>query len=116
MESFLQIYNRTHEHKSLATGSLELVFYKIGALKNFAKFTGKHLCQILFLIKDLEYRPATLLTQKLWHRCFFREIFKNICIVGDLQMAASENGSMKSNNKGRRFAKKKVCTEELSFC
>ena len=27
------------------------VFYKKGALKNFAKFTGKHLCQSLFLNK-----------------------------------------------------------------
>ena len=25
------------------------MFCKIGALKNFAKFTGKHLCQCLFL-------------------------------------------------------------------
>ena len=34
-------------------------------------------------------------------------------------MAASENGSMNSNSKGRSLAKKKkkkVCTEELSFC
>ena len=27
------------------------VFCKKGALKNFAKFTGKHLCQSLFLNK-----------------------------------------------------------------
>ena len=26
------------------------VFYKIGALKNFAKYTGKHLCQSLCLV------------------------------------------------------------------
>ena len=26
------------------------VFYKKGVLKNLAKFTGKHLCQSLFLI------------------------------------------------------------------
>ena len=36
------------------------VFRKIGVLKNFEKFTGKHLCQ----------RPATLLKKRLWHRCF----------------------------------------------
>ena len=33
------------------------VFCKKGVLKNFAKFTGKHLCQSLFFNK------------KLWHRC-----------------------------------------------
>ena len=27
------------------------VFYKKGVLKNFTKFTGKHLCQSLFLMK-----------------------------------------------------------------
>ena len=42
------------------------VFCKKGVLKNFAKFTGKHLCQSLFFNK----RPATLLKKRLWHRCF----------------------------------------------
>ena len=40
-----------YERKSLDTGSSELMFYKIGALKNFAKFTGKHLCQTPFFNK-----------------------------------------------------------------
>ena len=31
-----------------------------GILRNFSKFTGKHLCQSL--------RPATLLKKRLWHR------------------------------------------------
>ena len=43
---------------------------KIGVLKNFAKFTGKHLCQILFLNKVAGLRPATLLKKRLWYRCF----------------------------------------------
>ena len=30
---------------------LSEVFYKKGILKNFAKFTGKHLCQSLFFNK-----------------------------------------------------------------
>ena len=46
------------------------VFYKIGALKNFAKFTGKHLCQSLFFYKVPDVRPATLLKKRLWHRSF----------------------------------------------
>ena len=40
------------------------VFSKKGVLRNFPKFTGKHLCQSLFL------RPATLLKKKLYDRCF----------------------------------------------
>ena len=33
-----------------------------GVLRNFAKFTGKHLCESL--------RSATLLKKRLWQRCF----------------------------------------------
>ena len=39
-------------------------------LRNFAKFTGKHLCHSLFLNKVVGLRPATLLKRRLWHRCF----------------------------------------------
>ena len=41
-----------------------------GALRNFAKFTGKHLCQTLFFNKVVGFRPATLLKKRLWHRGF----------------------------------------------
>ena len=41
-----------------------------GVLKNFAKFTGKHLCKSLFFEKVTGLRPATLLTKRLWHWCF----------------------------------------------
>ena len=37
-------------------------------LRNFAKFTGKHLCWGLFFNKLASLRPASLLT--LWHRYF----------------------------------------------
>ena len=43
---------------------------KKGVLRNFAKFTGKHLCQSLFLNKVAGLKPATLLKKRLWHRCF----------------------------------------------
>ena len=36
------------------------MFLKIGVLKKFAIFIGKHLCWCLFLIKLLGFRPATL--------------------------------------------------------
>ena len=41
-----------------------------GVLRNFTKFTGKHLCQSLFFNKVAGLRPAILLKKKLWHRCF----------------------------------------------
>ena len=37
------------------------MFFKIEVLKNFANFTGKHLCWSLFLIKFQALSPATLL-------------------------------------------------------
>ena len=39
-------------------------------LRNFAKLTGKHLCQNLFFNKFAGPRLATLLKTRLWHRCF----------------------------------------------
>ena len=46
------------------------VFCKAGVLKNFAKFTEKHLWQSLFFKKVAGLRPAALLKKRLWHRCF----------------------------------------------
>ena len=43
---------------------------KKSVLRNFVKFTGKHLCQRLFFNKAVGLRPATLLKRSLWHRCF----------------------------------------------
>ena len=43
---------------------------KKGVLRNFTKFTGKHLCQRLFFNKVVGLRLATLLKKSLWHRCF----------------------------------------------
>ena len=50
--------------------SRQEVFYKKGVLRNFAKFTGKHLCHRFFLNKVAGLRPATLLKKSLWHRYF----------------------------------------------
>ena len=46
------------------------VFCKKNVLRNFAKFTGKHLCQSLFFNKIAGLRSATLLKKRLWHRYF----------------------------------------------
>ena len=44
------------------------LFCKKGVLRNFAKFTRKHLCKSLFFNKVAGLRPATLLKKRLWHR------------------------------------------------
>ena len=46
------------------------MFYKKGVLRNFAKFTGKHLCQSPSFNKVSGSRPANLLKRRLWQRCF----------------------------------------------
>ena len=43
---------------------------KNGVVRNFAKFTGKHLCQSLFFNKVAALSPATLLKKRPWQRCF----------------------------------------------
>ena len=43
---------------------------EIGPLEKFTKFTGKHLCQSLFLHKVADLRPAILLKKRLGYRCF----------------------------------------------
>ena len=49
---------------------------KKGIVKNFTKFTGKHLCQSLFFNQVAGLRPATLLKKRLWHRCFLVNFVK----------------------------------------
>ena len=46
------------------------------ALRNLAKFIGKHLCQNLLFNKVAGLRPATLLKKRLWYRCFLVNIVK----------------------------------------
>ena len=46
------------------------LFCEKGVLRNFTKFTWKHLCQSLFFDKFAGLRPATLLKRRLWHTCF----------------------------------------------
>ena len=43
---------------------------KIGVLKNFTKFTGKHLCQSLFFNKVVSLRSTTLSKRGLSNKCF----------------------------------------------
>ena len=41
-----------------------------GVFRNFTEFTRKHLCQSLFFINVAGLKPATLLKNRLLHRCF----------------------------------------------
>ena len=50
---FLRINRNSHQRCSIIKG----------ILRNFARFTGKQLCQSPFW-------PATLLKKSLWHKCF----------------------------------------------
>ena len=43
---------------------------RLSQYKKLTKFTGKHLCRNRFLNKFPAWRPATLLKQKLRHKCF----------------------------------------------
>ena len=66
---------------------LQEVFCKKDILKKFAKFTGTHLCQSLFL--NTVERPATLLKKRRWHRCFPVNLANKI-FYGTPPMAASD--------------------------
>ena len=50
------------------------LFCEKGVLRNFANFTGKHLCWSLFLIELQEVR--SFIKKRLWHRCFLVEFTK----------------------------------------
>ena len=58
------------ERSSVDRGSHQRCSMKKGVLRNFIKFTGKHLCQSLFFNKVAGLRLSTLLKKRLLHRCF----------------------------------------------
>ena len=66
--------------------------FKIGSFKNFAIFTGKHLCRGLFLIKLQAFKPENFLkiNSNTGVSCGYREIFKNIFFYRTPPVAASD--------------------------
>ena len=74
------VYFLKLEDATQIRSSLPEVFCKKDVLRNFIKFTGKHLCyslffnkvagQSLFFNKVAGLRPAVWLKRRLWHRCF----------------------------------------------
>ena len=68
------------------------VFCKKGVLENFAKFTGKHLCQSLFLIKRLRHEAWNFIKKETLAQvftCEFSEISKNTFFYRTPPVAAS---------------------------
>ena len=70
MTQYVENFNLQIPHDGICRHSRSQMFLKIGALKSFAKFIGKHLCQSFFFNKVAGLRPATLLKKGLWDRCF----------------------------------------------
>ena len=66
-----------------------------GVLRNFAKFTGKQICQSLFFSKVADLRPAALLKKRLaqMFSCESCEIFKNTFLTEHIWATASEKNS-----------------------
>ena len=64
------------------------VFCRKGVLRNFEKFTGKHLCQSLLFIKIAGLRTGTLLKRRFCCRCFsvnFSKFLKTTSITEHLR-------------------------------
>ena len=80
-------------------------FYKIGVLKNFAKFTGKNLCQSCVFNKVVglvcNFINKETLTQVF--SCEFCEIFKNTFFYRTLSVAASVENQLFTKKRNRRF-------------
>ena len=61
---------RNHSEVQVLRSSRPEAFCKKCVLRDFAKFKGKRLCQILLFNKVVGLRSANLLKKSLWHRCF----------------------------------------------
>ena len=82
------LLNKESQVEPLRRSSRPEVFSKKGVLRNFAKFTGKHLCQSLFFNKVADLRSAALLKKRLWHRCFpvnFEKFLRTAFIIEHLR-------------------------------
>ena len=67
---FYKLFNANSTFFLFFRSSRAEVFCKKSVLRNFAKFTGKHLCKSLFFDKVAGLRLATLLKKRLLHSCF----------------------------------------------
>ena len=67
---FLLKYHVDWDSRKSSRGNHWRCSIRKGVLWNFAKFSGKNLCQSLFFNKVTDLRPGTLFTMRLWRRCF----------------------------------------------
>ena len=74
----LKILSNLKYYCQIIRSSRPELFCKKVVLKNFAKFTEKHLCWSLFSSKVADVRPATLLKNKLRHRYFHLNFAKSL--------------------------------------
>ena len=90
------------------------VFCKKDNLKNFAKFTGKHLCQSLFFNKVAGLRSATFFKKRFWHRCFsmnFAKFLKALFFIEHLRwllLIKYNLGSHKMNTLANKHTRKQT--------
>ena len=62
-------FNFSQFHEHIFRSSHSQLFIKIGVLKSFSNFTGKHLCWSLFL-KSLQAEGLQIYLKSLQHMCF----------------------------------------------
>ena len=76
---------KSEPSKKLKSSRL-LIFFKVGIIKNFAIFAGKHLCWDLFLIKLRVYRSAKFskIDSSTSVCCGYCKIFKNSFLIQHL--------------------------------
>ena len=67
---FISLQNKWIIYIAIGRSSHQMYSIIKGVLRNFAKFTGKHLCQSLFFNKVVVLSPVSLLKKRLWQRCF----------------------------------------------
>ena len=85
--------------KKIYRSSHRRCFMKKGVLENFAKFTGKHLCQSLFFNKVADLRKTPPMACNFIKKdtlaqvfsCEFCEIFKNTFFTEHLRLTASKH-------------------------
>ena len=89
--------------------SAKKVFCKKGVLKNFARFTGKHLCQCLFFNKVAGLSPASLLKKETLAQVFSGQFVKFLRtpFCRTLLMAASETLAIHQ----KKFPRFSVCNQ-----
>ena len=96
--SFLKLNILHGSFEPMGWSSRPEVFCRKGVLRNFAKFTGKHLCQSFFFNKVSGLRPATLLKKENLAQvfsCEFCKISKNTYFNRTSPVSASKMGWIK---------------------